>query len=243
MSVTATDLTLKVRPSEQRHQIDIDWLKSAHSFSFSSYFDRSNMNFHNLRVINDDKIAPGGGFPMHPHENFEIFTCMLEGSLAHEDTMGNTSTVSKGGIQFMSAGSGVQHSEFNPSGNDEAQLLQIWLIPDRKNTTPRYEMLELNDEARKGNLQLFLSHDGRNGSIRTEAAADVYSGKLNGNDQISFELMDHRVAYVHVARGEIQINGTPLKDGDAIEAEGNGTLALSNGKDAEIILFHLSPRL
>ncbi|WP_041768734.1 pirin family protein [Pseudovibrio sp. FO-BEG1] len=242
MSTIASDLRVKVRPSAARGHVDAGWLKSAHSFSFANYFDRNNMNFHNLRVINDDWVAAGGGFPMHPHENFEIFSYMLEGALAHEDTMGNGSTVRKGGIQFMSTGSGVQHSEFNPSSTDETHLLQIWLIPDRKNTTPRYEMLELDDTARDGNLQLFLSHDGRDGSIRTEAAADVYSGKLNGDDTINFELTDERVVYVHVARGEVQINGETLKDGDAIEAEGNGTLELTNGKDAEVVLFHLSPR-
>ena len=242
MSTTASDLKLRVRPSHERGHADAGWLKSAHSFSFASYYDRNNMNFHNLRVINDDWIDLAGGFPMHPHENFEIFSYMLEGALAHKDTMGNGSTVHKGGIQFMSTGAGVQHSEFNPSHTDKTHLLQIWLIPDRKNTPPRYEMLELSDDARNGNLQLFLSHDGRDSSIRTEAAADVYSGKLDGADTISFELADERVAYVHVARGEVQVGGQTLKDGDALEAEGHGTLELSNGKGAEIILFHLSPR-
>ncbi len=242
MSLAATELKLTFRSAAQRGHVDAGWLKSAHSFSFGSYFDRNNMSFHNLRVINDDWVAAKGGFPMHPHKNFEIFTYMLEGSLAHQDTMGNGSTVSKGGIQFMSTGSGVQHSEFNPSTTEEAHLLQIWLIPDRKNTTPRYEMLELEGKARDGAMQLFLSHDGRGGSIRTEAAADIYSGKLNSADEIRFELNDDRVAYIHVARGEVHINGHTLKDGDALEAEGQGTLTLSNAKDAEVILFHLAPR-
>ncbi|GHB31099.1 quercetin 2,3-dioxygenase [Pseudovibrio japonicus] len=242
MTNTATDLRLRVRPSHQRGHVDAGWLKTAHSFSFASYFDRNNMNFHNLRVMNDDWIDPAAGFPMHPHENFEIFSYMLEGALAHEDTMGNGSTVHKGGIQFMSTGSGVQHSEFNPSSTEKTHILQIWLIPDRKNTTPRYEMMDLGDAERDGKLQLFLSHDGRNGSIRTEAAADVYSGKLNGADTISFELNDERAVYVHVARGEVQINGETLSEGDAIDAEGQGQLLLNNGKDAEVIVFHLSPR-
>lgn len=241
MTNTATDLSLRVRPSHQRGHADAGWLKTAHSFSFAHYFDRNNMNFHNLRVMNDDWIDADAGFPMHPHENFEIFSYMLEGALAHEDTMGNGSTVRKGGIQFMSTGTGVQHSEFNPSSTEKTHILQIWLIPDRQNTTPRYEMMDLGDAERDGKLQLFLSHDGRDGSIRTEAAADVYSGKLNGADTISFDLKDERAVYVHVARGEVQINGETLSEGDAIEAEGQGQLLLNNGKDAEVIVFHLSP--
>ncbi|KZL21540.1 Quercetin 2,3-dioxygenase [Pseudovibrio axinellae] len=239
---TASDLKIKVRAGSARGHANAGWLKSAHSFSFANYYDRNNMHFHNLRVINDDWIAGDGGFPMHPHENFEIFSYMLEGELEHKDTMGNGSTVRKGGIQFMSTGTGVQHSEFNPSPEAPSHLLQIWLIPARKNTTPRYEMLDLDDTARDGKLQLFLSHDGRDGSIRTEAAADVYSGKLDGKDEINFELNDHRAVYVHVARGELQINGATLEDGDAIEAEGRGSLVLNNAKGAEIIVFHLSDR-
>lgn len=241
MSTTTTELTLTHRPAESRGLADMGWLKSAHSFSFGQYHDRNNMHFHNLRVINDDRVAPGGGFPTHPHENFEIFSYLLEGALEHKDSLGNGSHVTKDGIQFMSAGSGVHHSEFNPSSTEANHFLQIWLIPETRDTQPRYEQMQLGEAERDGKLQLFLSHDGRDGSIRTQAKADVYSAKLNGADEIHFAVSPDRPAYLHVARGQLDVNGTTLKEGDAITAEGGGDLQFGAAHNAEIVLFSLTP--
>ena len=228
---------LILRPASERGHVDLGWLRSAHSFSFGSYVDREHVQFESLRVINDDYIIAGEGFPEHPHQNAEIFSYILDGSLAHKDSMGNGSTVSAGGIQYMSAGAGVRHSEFNPSDTEETRLLQIWLLPSELGGEPRYETMDLTPQDKDGKLKLFLSKDGRDGSISMKAKADVYAATLNGGQSFSFEVNEGKKAWVQVARGQLGVNGKKLKEGDGLAVTVGGRLDFSEGRDAEIILF------
>lgn len=234
--------TLTVRPADDRGHTDIGWLKSAHTFSFGDYRDPEYMNYGNLRVINDDRVAGGGGFPTHPHRDAEIFSYVLEGALAHQDSMGNGSTVQAGGVQYMSAGSGVSHSEFNPSASDPMHFLQVWLIPDETGVEPRYETLDIAPAEKRGRLRLFLSADGREGSIRTRAAASVYAGCLHGDETIVHDLGGLRKAWLQVARGSLQVNNLAVYRGDGVAIAGGGEITLSAGNSAEVLLFELDQR-
>ena len=233
---------LRLRPAEERGKADHGWLKSNFSFSFADYYDPEHMQFENLRVINDDDIAGGGGFPMHPHRNAEIFSYVLEGAIEHTDTMGNGSQVAAGGIQYMSAGSGVRHSEFNPSKTEPMRLLQVWLLPNELDATPQYDTLDLTPEDKDGKLKLFLSGDGRDGSIHARVDTDVYAATLNGDQRIDFDLTPGRKAWVQVARGNVTINGMELRRGDGLAVEDAGLLEFSNGEDAEFLLFDFYTR-
>lgn len=234
-------LRLKKRPANERGQADFGWLKSAHSFSFGQYYDPAHMGFGNLRVINDDYVEGGKGFGQHPHQNAEIFSYVLGGALEHKDSLGNGSIVSEGGVQYMSAGSGVTHSEFNPSATDAMRFLQVWLLPEVENTAPAYDTLDLTSADKDGRLKLFLSKDGRDGSMKTQANASVYAANLNANQKITFEVAPNRKAWVQVAKGRLVANDIDLIKGDGLAIEGSGTLTLDNGKDAEILLFDLAP--
>ena len=235
------NLTLIKRPAEDRGKADFGWLKSAHSFSFGQYYDPNFLGFGNLRVINDDAVAGGKGFGAHPHKNAEIFSYVLGGALEHKDSMGNGSVVAAGGIQYMSAGSGVTHSEFNPSATDEMRFLQVWLLPDAQNTTPAYDTRDLNPADKDGKLKLFLSRDGRDGSMSTQADASVYAATLSGDQSIRFDLPAGRKAWVQVAVGALHVNDVALNKGDGLAISGSGTLQFDHGQDAEFLFFDLAP--
>lgn len=234
----ASDLVL--RPAEARGKADHGWLRSAHSFSFANYFDPNHMGFESLRVINDDWVAGGGGFPMHPHRDAEIFSYVLDGGLQHRDSMGNGSTVQAGGVQYMSAGSGVTHSEFNPSQTDPMQFLQIWLMPNVSGATPRYDTMDIAPEEKDGKLKLFLSPDGRDGSMTIRSDADIYAATLKGDQVIDHAMADGSRGWVQVARGSVTVNGEALRRGDGLAIKKSGRLVFRDGEDAELIYFELA---
>lgn len=238
MEIKMTD-TMKIRFAEERGMADHGWLKSAHSFSFASYFHPEHMQFESLRVINDDYVAAGAGFPAHPHKDAEIFSYVLEGALEHKDSMGNGSVVKAGGVQYMSAGSGVTHSEFNPSSDEAVKFLQIWLLPNKQGGTPRYDTLDLSPADKDGKLKLFLSKDGRDGSMLIHADADIYAATLNGEQRIETELPQGRKAWVQIAKGSVTVNGQSLRRGDGLSISQGGTIIFEQGSDAEFIYFDL----
>jgi redox-sensitive bicupin YhaK (pirin superfamily) len=208
------DLHFKKRPADERGKADFGWLKSAHSFSFGQYYDPKHLGFGNLIVINDDLVAGDKGFGQHPHRNAEIFSYVLGGALEHKDSLGNGSVVSEGGVQYMSAGSGVTHSEFNPSQTDQMRFLQVWLLPEVEDTKPAYDTIELTSADKDGKLKLFLSKDGRDGSMKTQADASVYAAELNAGQAISQNLRAGRKGWVQVAGGSVSVNGITLNKGD-----------------------------
>ena len=230
---------LKVRRAEDRGVADFGWLKSAHSFSFGQFYDPAFMGFENLRVINDDRVAGGAGFPMHPHQDAEIFSYILDGALEHKDSMGNGSQVKAGGVQYMSAGSGVRHSEYNPLPDQDIRFLQIWLMPNVQGEAPVYDTMDISPEEKDGRLKLFLSRDGRSDSMRIKADADIYAAQLNGDQEIRFSIPEQKKAWVQVARGQLSLNGVSLNEGDGVAINDPGPLNFSNGEQAEFILFEL----
>ena len=232
----ATAPTLTVRPAAERGVADFGWLRSAHTFSFGQYHDPEHVRHGALRVINDDEVAGGGGFPPHPHRDAEIFSYVLEGALQHRDSIGNGSTVAAGGVQYMSAGSGVTHSEFNPSETERMRFLQVWLLPAEAGGEPRYDTLDIAEGDKRGRLKLFLSPDGRDGSIASRSTAEVYAALLDGGERIEHEMSGER-GWLQVARGSLSVNGQRLGKGDGVAIDGGGTLVIENGDDAELLLF------
>lgn len=239
-SIQQDGLSFTLRPADDRGETDFGWLKSAHSFSFGQYYDPNHMGFGNLRVINDDLVAGGKGFGQHPHKNAEIFSYVLGGALEHKDSLGNGSVVSAGGVQYMSAGSGVTHSEFNPSATEEMRFLQVWLLPKTLNTKPAYDTIALSNEDKSGKLKLFLSQDGRDGSMKTHADASVYAATLDGDQTISTDLKAGRKGWVQVAAGSLTVNGIVLSKGDGLAIDGSGALIFDRGNAAEILFFDLA---
>ena len=237
--MTTATQTLTLRPAAERGRADFGWLKSAHSFSFGSYHDPRHVQFGALRVINDDLVEGGRGFGAHPHSDAEIFSYVLEGGLQHRDSMGNGSTVGAGGVQYMSAGSGVTHSEFNPSETDPMRFLQVWLLPEERGGEPRYETLDIAPEDKDGKFRLFLSPDGRDGSISTRANARVYAATLDGGQRIEHDLGDAPKAWLQVASGSLTLNGERLERGDGVGIEGGGPIVLADGEGVEVLLFEL----
>lgn len=229
------------RPALERGKADFGWLKSAHSFSFGQYYDPQHLGFGNLIVINDDLVDGGKGFGAHPHKNAEIFSYVLGGALEHKDSMGNGSVVQAGGVQYMSAGSGVTHSEFNPSQTDEMRFLQVWLLPEVENTKPAYDTIDLTTADKDGKLKLFLSRDGRDGSMTTQADASVYAATLNEGQVIRNDLPVDRKGWVQVASGSVRVNEITLEKGDGLAIDGFGTLVFDQGQDAEFLFFDLAP--
>jgi len=229
------------RPADERGKADFGWLKSSHSFSFGQYYDPKHLGFGNLIVINDDLVDGGKGFGAHPHKNAEIFSYVLVGALEHKDSMGNGSVVAEGGVQYMSAGSGVTHSEFNPSQTDEMQFLQVWLQPEVEDTKPTYDTIDLTPAEKSGKLKLFLSRDGRDGSMTTQADASVYAATLNEGQVITHDLPAGRKGWVQVADGTVRVNEVELNKGDGLAIEGSGMLIFDQGQDAEFLFFDLAP--
>ena len=230
---------VKVRKSKERGQADHGWLKSMHTFSFASYYDAQHMGFRSLRVINQDRVAPGGGFPTHPHKDMEIFSYVLEGALRHEDSMGNGRDLRPGEIQLMSAGTGVRHSEFNPSSTEPLHFLQIWILPERTGMAPSYtEWRPTQEQAAQGKV-LVISPDGREDSAVIHQDVFVYRIRIKSGDSISHDLAEHRGAWLQMISGSIQLNGTHLHSGDAASMEVSGALEISASEDTEALLFDL----
>lgn len=232
---------LTVRKSQDRGYADHGWLHSYHSFSFAGYYDPEHMGFGNLRVINEDRIAPGMGFGTHGHRDMEIISYVLSGELAHKDSMGNVKGIPPGDVQRMSAGTGVQHSEFNHAEGQTTHFLQIWLLPDVQGVAPGYEQKTFADAEKRGRLRRVASPDGAEGSVRVNADATLYAGLLDGSESASLVLDPARKAYVHLVRGSLRANGQALSAGDAALIEQETALALTEGRDAEVLVFDLAP--
>lgn len=230
---------LTIRRSAERGHANHGWLDSFHTFSFANYYDPAHMGFGALRVINDDRIAAGRGFGTHGHRDMEIITYVLDGAVAHKDSMGSGSTIRPGNVQRISAGRGVLHSEFNPLPDAETHLLQIWIEPDVAGIAPEYEEREFSDAQKRGRLQALVSPDGAEGSMKIHQDARLYAGLLDGDESAELPLAAGRRAWVHVARGEIVANGQTLKAGDALALSDEVAVKLSNGKDAEVLVFDL----
>lgn len=231
---------LTVRKSQERGYADHGWLKSFHSFSFAGYYDPQHMGWGNLRVINEDWIAAGKGFGTHGHRDMEIVTYVLSGSLAHQDSMGNVKAIPPGDVQRMSAGTGVQHSEFNHAPNATTHLLQIWIEPNVLGVHPSYEQKTFADSEKQGQLRLVASPNGAQGSVTIHADARLYAGLFDADQTAELTLGSNRKSYVHLMRGEINVNGQRLTIGDAALLADETQLTLAHGKDAEVLVFDLS---
>lgn len=230
---------LTVRKAEERGHANHGWLDSWHTFSFADYYDPAEMGYGALRVINDDKVEPGQGFGMHGHRDMEIITYVLEGALEHKDSMGNGSVIRPGNVQRMSAGTGVRHSEFNPSRAERVHLLQIWIEPKFTGVRPGYEEKEFSPAEKTGRLRLIASPDGREGSVTIHQDALVFAALLDGKNAVTHALAPGRRAYVHVARGAVKLNGIALKGGDGVKIAGEDELKFSGASQAELLLFDL----
>jgi len=239
---------ITLRKSEARGQADHGWLKSLHSFSFADYHDPEHMGFGNLRVINEDRIAPGTGFGTHGHRDMEIISYVISGELAHKDSMGNgvaggaamPGVIRPGDVQRMSAGRGVTHSEFNHAPRETTHFLQIWIEPNVRGIDPSYEQKHFDAQSKRGALRLVASADGRDGSVTIHADASMYAGLFDGPESAELALAAQRVAYVHVVRGSIAVNGELLATGDAAKLRAESSIRLGNGHDAEVIVFDLA---
>lgn len=233
---------LEVRRGEDRGAAEFGWLHSRHTFSFGNYYDPFQQGFSDLRVINDDKVDPGLGFGAHTHQDMEIFSYVLDGALTHKDSMGNGSTIHPGDVQMMSAGRGVQHSEFNASKAEPLHFLQIWIVPDRKGVGPRYQQKHFSDAEKRGRLRLIISPDGAQGSLSVYQDVKVYAGLFDGGDSATFVLPPNRYAYVHVARGSVHINDIHFDGGDGARLRAEKNLHFALGQDAEVLVFDLRAR-
>ncbi len=231
---------LTLRKSQDRGYADHGWLKSFHSFSFAGYFDPAHMGFGNLRVINEDRIAPGTGFGTHGHRDMEIISYVLQGNLAHKDTLGNVKGIPPGDVQRMSAGTGVQHSEFNHAQDQTTHFLQIWIEPNVTGIPASYEQKTFDEADKRGKLRLVASPDGALGSVTIHADAALHAGLFNGPEATELALNPKRKAYVHLVRGELAVNGQMLGAGDAALLENETLLSLANGSNAEVLVFDLS---
>jgi redox-sensitive bicupin YhaK (pirin superfamily) len=231
---------LTLRKSQDRGFADHGWLKSFHSFSFAGYYDPQHMGFGNLRVINEDRIAPGTGFGTHGHRDMEIISYVLEGELAHKDTLGNVKAIPPGDVQRMSAGRGVQHSEFNHAPDQTTHFLQIWIEPNVTGIEPGYEQKTFPPGEKRGRLRLVASPDAAEGSVLIHADARVFAGLFEGDERATFSLAAGRKAYVHLVRGELSVNGKSLGGGDAAMLENESVIELSDGKAAEVLVFDLA---
>lgn len=229
-----------LRKAEDRGHANFGWLDSWHSFSFGQYHDPNFMGFGPLRVINDDRIAGGAGFPMHPHDNMEIVTYMLSGALAHKDSLGSGSTIRRGDVQRMTAGTGIRHSEFNPSADEGAHLLQIWMLPEAKGLEPSYEEKRFDGAGRAGRLQLIAAKGAREGAVHINQDIDLYAAVLNPGESVTHAFRPGRLGWLQVALGHVSANGTELKPGDAIAMAEVETLTIEGrSKDAEVLLFDM----
>jgi redox-sensitive bicupin YhaK (pirin superfamily) len=230
---------IDIRKSEERGHADHGWLNTRFTFSFADYFDPAHVHFRTLRVMNDDRVAGGGGFPMHPHADMEIVTYVLEGALQHKDSMGNGSVIKPGDVQYMSAGTGVTHSEFNASKTEPVHLYQIWMLPEKKGQKPVYDQKNFSDAEKRGRLRLIASPDGRDGSVKIRQDNELYATVLAKGESVKHALKPERHAYVQVARGRVKLNGTELETGDGAAISAEKLVELTGVKDAEVLLFDL----
>ena len=230
---------MTIRRAAERGRANFGWLDSKHSFSFGEYYDPRHMGFRALRVINEDRVAPGTGFGTHGHRDMEILSYVLEGELAHRDNMGNGSTIRPGDVQRMSAGRGVMHSEMNPSRDAGVHFLQIWIEPAARGIEPGYEQVRVPDEAKRGRLALVAGPAGSGAAVTIHQDASVYATMLDGAQTVEHPLAPGRRAYVHVARGEVRVNGIALGAGDAVKLAGESSVRMDGGAHAEALIFDL----
>ncbi len=231
---------ITVRPAAQRGETQIDWLDSKHSFSFADYYDPANLGFRALRVINDDRIASGAGFPTHGHRAMEILTYVLDGALEHRDSLGTGSVIRPGDVQIMSAGTGIRHSEFNPSASEPLRLLQIWMIPERSGLTPRYDQKAFSAEERQGRLRLVGARDGREGAVTIYQDIDLYAASLDKGQSVSHAIRPDRHVWIQMARGKASVNGQPVAEGDGVAITGESRVEIAGVDGAELLLFDLA---
>jgi len=232
---------ITLRKSEDRGHAQHGWLDSFHSFSFADYYDPKHMGFGPLRVINEDRIAPGTGFGTHGHRDMEIISYVLSGRLAHKDNMGNVEAIPPGDVQRMSAGTGVMHSEFNHAANEESHFLQIWIEPHTRGIAPGYEQKTFAAEEKRGQLRLVAAPGGEQGAVHISANARLFAGLFDGAEAATLALAPGRKAYVHLVRGSLSVNGQALSGGDAAKLEGETEVRLEAGRDAEVLVFDLAP--
>lgn len=230
---------MKIRRAEERGQADYGWLNTHYTFSFADYYDPQHMGFRTLRVINDDRVGPGGGFDTHPHRDMEIITYVLNGALQHKDSMGHGRVIRAGEFQYMSAGTGVRHSEFNPSPTEPVHLLQIWILPDKKGLKPHYAE-RTGAQLPGGRLNLVASKAGRDGSIPINQDVDLYLAKLSPGEAVAHNLPPQRHAWVHVAEGEVTLNGQNLRAGDGAALSNESALKLEAEAPSQVLLFDLN---
>jgi len=231
---------IHIRKSDDRGHANHGWLDTHFTFSFADYYDPKHVHFRTLRVMNDDRVAGGGGFPMHPHRDMEIVTYVLEGALEHRDSMGNGSVIKPGDIQYMSAGTGVTHSEFNESETEPVHLYQIWMLPEKQGLKPMYGQKNFSETEKRGKLRLLVSPDGRDGSVKIRQDNDLYATILGAGETVKHELKPERHAYVQVARGSVTLNGTKLEEGDGAAISNEKTVELTGADNAEVLLFDLA---
>lgn len=229
-----------IRKSQERGYADHGWLKSYHSFSFVGYHDPAHMGFGNLRVINEDKIAAGSGFGTHGHQDMEIVSYVLSGALGHKDSLGTGASIQPGDVQRMSAGTGIQHSEFNHADNQQTHFLQIWLLPHTRAIAPSYAQQHFSDAQKRGQLRLVVSPEGTDGSVSISADARIYAGLFDGDERAQLALNPKRLAYVHLVRGQLNANGERLMAGDALMLSEASELTIAHGVDAEVLVFDLA---
>lgn len=231
---------IQVRKSSERGEADHGWLKTRFTFSFADYYDAKYEQFRTLRVMNDDRIAGGGEFGMHPHRDMEIVTYVLEGALKHNDSMGNGSIIVPGDVQYMSAGTGVRHSEANASKTEPVHLYQIWMLPEKQGLKPVYDQKNFGTAEKKGKLRLVVSPDGREGSVKIRQDNELYATMLDPGQSVRHAIQPERHAYVQVARGVVKLNGQELAEGDGAAISNEKALDIIGVKDAEVLLFDLA---
>lgn len=230
---------ITLRPAAERGHADHGWLDSHHTFSFADYHDPAHMGFRVLRVINDDRVAPGKGFGTHGHRDMEIVSYVLEGALGHKDSMGTGSTIRPGDVQRMTAGTGVTHSEMNASPSDPVHFLQIWILPERRDLTPGYEQKTFPEADKRGKLRLVASRDGRDGSVTVHQDVALWAGLFDAGERATFALATGRHAWVHVARGAVLLNGLAMREGDGAKVEGESALEIAGVAGGEVLVFDL----
>ena len=231
---------INIRKSDERGRANHGWLDTHFTFSFADYYDPEHVQFRTLRVMNDDRVAGGGGFPMHPHRDMEIVTYVLEGALEHRDSMGNGSVIAPGDVQYMSAGTGVTHSEFNASKSKPVHLYQIWMLPQKKGLKPAYDQKTFSEAEKRGKLRLVASPDGREGSVKIRQDNELYATVLGKGESVKHVLKPERHAYVQVARGSVTLNGAQLAEGDGAAISAENAVELTGVNDAEVLLFDLA---
>lgn len=232
---------IDIRRANDRGHLNFGWLDTWHTFSFGSYRDPAQQGFSDLLVINDDVVQPGQGFGTHPHSDMEIFTYILEGALEHKDSMGTGSIIRPGDVQMMSAGTGIRHSEFNPSQQESVHLLQIWIVPDKRAVPPRYQQVNFDAAEKRGRLRLIISPDSAQGSLNVYQDVRVYAGLFDGDETAELILAENRFAYVHVARGTLVVNGQRLAAGDGARVRQETALTFAGGENAEVLVWDLRP--